>query len=112
MRYEAFMLPRGNVVVDVEDKHRHIEAELATMDEARFHAQELNRWLEHKPVPNREFRTFSPPLEPTQADLLTLIDSIYEPERRLQGLESAVHKAAKAGREHGFDSRRSQKRVG
>lgn len=111
MKFEAFKLPRGNVVVDVHHPNKEMVAELPSIEEANLYAHELNHWLAARPLPNREFRVFIPPIEPTASQLYMLIERIYEPEERLKGLQNAVRQAAKMERVAG-GRRNNQKRLG
>ena len=77
-RYEAVELHRGNLVVEIPS--RHVEATFARIEEARVHADQLNKWLAARPTPDRRYRLFVPPAERTEAELIAMIDAIYEPE--------------------------------
>ena len=97
-RYEAFQLPRGNVVVEIPS--RKVEATFDTFAEAQLHAAQLNEWLERRPAPDRRYRMFVPPPEPTEARLVELIDRMYdipESERDAWGLVAALIDEARAG---------------
>lgn len=73
-RFEAWGLPRGNVVIAFPS--RRVEAEFDTLEEAHIHAHQLNEWLERRPAPDKRYRMFLPPPEPTEARLIELIDQM------------------------------------
>ncbi len=78
-RYEPWALPRGNLVFEMPS--RRVEAEFDTMAECETHADQLNKWLAARPAPDRRYRMFVPPAERTEAELVAMVDSIFEPER-------------------------------
>ncbi len=77
-RFEAWGLPRGNVVIAFPS--RRVEAEFDTLEEAHVHAHQLNEWLERRPAPDKRYRMFLPPPEPTEAALFEMIDRMMHPE--------------------------------
>lgn len=76
VRYEAWEYPRGNIVVEVPS--RHVEASFARIEEARTHADQLNKWLAARPAPDRRYRLWDIPPEPTEAGIVAIIDRIYD----------------------------------
>ena len=94
MRFEAIEFPHGNCVV--EKPGDQILAAFASIAEARMYAETLTRWIESRPEPHefRVYRDFEGPPRPTptEYDLLSMIDRIYDPERRLDLLEEAIRR--------------------
>lgn len=78
-RYEAYRLPRGNVVVELPSKA--VEASFDSFELARTHAHQLNEWLAHHPAPDARYRLFVPPPEPTEAALVETVDRLFDREQ-------------------------------
>ncbi len=74
VKFEAWALPRGNVVIEFPS--RRVEAEFDTHEESVIHAHQLNEWLDRRPTPDKRYRMFLPPPEPTEARLFELIDQM------------------------------------
>lgn len=73
-RYESWAMPSGNLVFEMPS--RRVEAEFDTLAEADTHADQLNKWLAARPSPDRRYRMFVPPPEPTEAALVACIERI------------------------------------
>lgn len=80
MPFEATQMPRACVVSD-STTHEVLHT-FDRIEDAESYAAALNRWEEAMPRPDGSFRHFVLPPEPTEADLLDILDRMLDPERR------------------------------
>lgn len=94
MRFEAIQFPHGNCVI--EKPGDQILAAFASIGEAQMYAETLTRWIESRPEPHqfRVYRDFEGPPRPapTDFDLMSIIDRLDDPERRLDLLEDSLRR--------------------
>ncbi len=96
-RYTAWSLPRGNVVIEMPS--RLVEASFDSFEEAQTHADQLNTWLARRPAQDARYRRYVLPAEPTEAQLVEMLDRLAELDRYPAAAFKAVDAAVTAALE-------------